>query len=141
MSRLYHTAVEGTHRWVNRRVRPTALGLLIFTAALGLSSVLNRSMLQGQFFGQTIAVMCTAAAGFFATGFVLNRASCARVGYLLTFLVLATQTVFVWIEMGSDWWRNMLTLAPKTPSVWMGLGVAVIAGGSYWLEGFREDDG
>lgn len=138
MTRLYASAIAGTHRVAGRRIRPTALGLMVFTLALGISSILNRSLLQGQFFGQTIAIMCTAAAGFFAAGFILDRAILARLGYLLTFFVLLAQDVFVWIEMGGQWWVNMITLAPKTVSVWMSLGIVIIAGGAYWLEGFRE---
>jgi hypothetical protein len=138
MLRLYHSAVKGPNRVIGRSVRPTALGLLIFTAAFGWSSFTSRTFLQGQLFGQIVAVLCIAAAVFFAVGFLVNRAVLARVGYLLTFFVLVTNSIFVWIELGGDWWYKMVTFAPKTTSVWMGLGVAVIAAGAYWLEGIRE---
>lgn len=138
MTRLYSAAIKGRHEVAGRRVRPTALGLAIFTFALGVSSFLGHSLLQGRFFGQTIAVLCASAVVFFAVGFVLNRAVCARIGYLLTFFCIVTQFVFTWIEAGAEFCVGMVTFARGAPSLWMGLGVAVIAGGAYWLEGFRE---
>ena len=138
MTRLYETAIKGTHSIAGRRIRPTAAGLAIFAFALGLSSFQGHSLLQGLVLGQIIALMCVSATLFFTLGFILNRSTCAKAGYLLTFFTLNTQFVFQWVEAGTDFWPGMFTFARGTPSLWMGLGVTVIAGGSYWLEGFRE---
>ncbi len=138
MTRLYSAAIKGRHEVAGRRVRPTALGLAIFTAAFGGAIIRGRDLLDSDFSSFTVGTLCAFSALAFTVGFITNRPLFARVGYLLTFFVLTTNTVLEFIEFGSTWWLKMLTFAPKTPSIWMGLGVAVIAGGAYWLEGFRE---
>jgi len=118
----------------HRKFRPAALGLAIFTFFLGLSSFLNKGLLGDSFLGQVVAVFCASASIFFVIGFFINSVRLLRIGFLLTFFSITCNTVFVWITFGTSWWEKMLTLAPKTSSLWMGLGVAVVAGGAYFLE-------
>lgn len=118
----------------HRKFRPAALGLAIFTFFLGLSSFLNKGLLEDSFLGQAVAVFCAAASIFFIVSFFINSVRLLRIGLLITFFSITSNTIFVWITFGTSWWEKMLTLAPKTPSLWMDLGVLVITGGAYFLE-------
>lgn len=117
----------------HRKFRPAALGLSMFTFFLGLSSFFNKGLLGDSLLGQVVAILCAITSIFFILGFFINSVRLLRIGFLLTFFSITCNTVFVWMTFGTEWWIKMLTLAPKTSSLWMGLGVVIIAGGSYFL--------
>lgn len=140
IEKIQNTAIERPpgHTIFGRPIRPTAAGLMVIATALGVGSFMGHSLLQGAWYGQTIAVMCALAGVSYLVGWIMDRPIMARASDLIVFGTFAAQTTFLWIERGSDFPWQMLTLQPGTASIWIGLGIAIIAAGAFWLNGRLE---
>ncbi len=140
IEKIQNTAIELPRgRTVfGRPIRPTAFGLMVIATALGVGSFMGHTLLLGARYGQTIAVMCALAGVSYLVGWIIDRPIMARISDLIVFATFAAQTAFLWIEQGGDFPYRMVTLAPGTVSAWIGIGIAIIAAGAFWLNGRPE---
>lgn len=121
-------------KFINRPIKPVAFGLMVFVTALGISSLTGSSLLGGARLGYLVAiVMLINSAGFFL-GWVLSSQRIAEYSLLFAFWALLSNDIFIVQTYGWNFLWALFTLQPKAPSVWMSLGIVIIAGGSYILE-------
>jgi hypothetical protein len=121
-------------KFLGRPIKPVAFGLMIFVGVLGISALNGVSLLGAgtiSFF-MSIVMMVTSFSLFL--GWYFSSQRIAELGLLATFWTLLSYDIFVLQSFGWGFLRAMFTLQPKTPSVWMSLGIVIIAGGSYILE-------
>lgn len=110
--------------FLGRPVKPVALGLLILGFFTGLANIIGGgdgiSTLGWRYF---IGVQGVLAGVALCVGWLRDSQRWAEYGLLIVFWMFFTRSVFVLLDTG---WREA--------DVYQALGVAVVAGGSFFLE-------
>lgn len=108
---------------LGRPVKPVALGLLVAMTALVATGIGGTGLLGGTHWGYTGAAIALAAALLFVGSWVARSQRVAEAAILLAFFTLAARSIFLFIVAGA-----------AQPAGWLSASLAIIAGGSYWLE-------
>ena len=109
-------------RFLGRQVKPVAFGLSIIMATLLVYNVANIGIFGGLILGDIVAVGAAVALTTLTAGWWARSQRMAEFGLFTAFLVYTCRTAF------------LLLTKPEAEGVALGVGIAVIAAGSWLLE-------
>lgn len=118
-------------RFFNRPFKPVALGFFILMSTLVLFNISDAGILGASALGDGVAILAAISATALFAGWAFRSQTMARVGLLLAFTTYIIRASFLFFTFG----------AIGSEGLWLGLGAALIAGGSYLLEELDDKDG
>ena len=116
MLRVIERAVE-VRGW-----HPVGVGLMIYMLTLVVFNVIDAGVLGGQWDGDIVSVIAGISAAAIVAGWWWGNRRMSMYGYLIASWVIMLRTTFLLLEDAT------------VIGVWLGFGVACIAGGSYVKE-------
>lgn len=108
---------------LGRPIKPVALGLTILMVTLTVSNVTGAGVLGDVALSRVLAAGAAVSAILLTAGWVTGKQGLAEAGLLATAAGNIARSSFL-----------MMTYGPGQQSVWLSMGVTVIAAGAYLLE-------
>ena len=108
--------------FAGRKIKPVALGLSVILLTICVYNLFDIGLFGTLILGDLVAVASAVTIGTLVAGWWFRSQRMAEAGLMLAFIVYALRTVFV------------LLTDPTIEGVPIGVGIVIIAGGSYILE-------
>lgn len=115
--------------FLNRPIKPVALGLTVVMTTLAIANILDAGLLGDNALSHTLAVFAVTSAILLTLGWITGKQRIAEIGLLTAAAVNVARSSFL-----------LFTFGPGQQSVWLSLGVTVIAGGAYLLESWDDPE-
>ncbi len=115
--------------FMGRPLKPVALGLTILMITLAVANWTDNGLLGDNILSHILAAIAGLSALLLTAGWIAGKQRIAEIGLLGAAAVNIARSSFL-----------LFTFGPGQQSVWLSLGVTVIAGGAYLLETWDDPE-